>query len=163
MLTKHDVQIVLQPYEYAMAANVGSRRVLTAIYKNSERSHGFNKGHGWSEHIEGACAEMVVAKYKNVYWNGSNGTYKTSDLASLTEIRHTERADGKLIIRTDDKSERQFVLVTGLCPTYTIRGYIKAIDAKVDKYLTNFGDDTRPMVWGVPQTDLWDIATLEIS
>ena len=75
------VLITLLPYEYVTAANVGARRVSTAIFRNSENQHGFKKGHGWDEHIEGACAEMAVAKHFDIYWDGSNGTYKLPDLS----------------------------------------------------------------------------------
>ncbi|MFZ9715901.1 MAG: hypothetical protein ACO3CH_00400 [Ilumatobacteraceae bacterium] len=149
--------VTLLPYEYSTASSVGARRVATAIYRNSANQHGFSKGHGWEEHIEGACAEMAVAKYLDIYWDGSNGTYKLPDLSGLMQVRWTPYETGKLIVRPADDDYCRYVLVTGRCPDYTIRGYMQGVVAKDPKYLDTLGDKSRPQVYAIPQSQLLDI------
>ena len=155
--TATSVLITLLPYEYVTAANVGARRVSTAIFRNSENQHGFKKGHGWDEHIEGACAEMAVAKHFDIYWDGSNGTYKLPDLSGSMQVRWTPYENGKLIVRPADDEYCKYVLVTGKCPSYTIRGYIQGVSAKNESFLDNLGDSSRPAVYAIPQSSLLDI------
>lgn len=151
------VPVTLEPYEYSTASSVGARRVVTAIYRNSANQHGFRKGHGWEEHIEGACAEMAVAKHFDIYWDGSNGTYKLPDLSGLMQVRWTPYTTGKLIVRPVDDDYCKYVLVTGSCPNYVIRGYMQGVVAKNAKWLDNFGDSGRPETYAIPQSELYDI------
>jgi hypothetical protein len=62
------MEITLGLRERIMAANVGQMRRLTAMRRESVDSHGA-KDLGWDEDIEGAAAELIVAKYLNVFWN----------------------------------------------------------------------------------------------
>jgi len=154
---KYAVTVVLEPHEYQTAASVGARRVTTSIFRGNKNKHGFSNGHGWEIHIEGACAEMAVAKHFDIYWDGSNGTYKLPDLSGLMQIRWTAYKSGKLIVRPEDDDYHRFVLVTGRCPNYVIHGYMQGVQAKDPKYLDNMGDSDRPAAYAVPQSDLLDI------
>jgi hypothetical protein len=153
--------IKLEPYEYQSASIVAVRRVCTSISKNSINSHGF-KGHGWNENVEGACAEMAVAKHLDIYWSGSNGTYKKADLSTNLEVRWTGLDGGSLIVRPGDNDDATFILVTGRCPTYSIRGFMKGKEAKNDRWLDYLGNPERPPAYVIPQHELNDINELGI-
>lgn len=83
--------------------------------------------------IEAACAELVAAKYLDIYWDGSVGTFQLPDVGRF-QVRHTQHEKGRLPIHRRDKDNEYFILVTGHTPTYCIRGYILAKDGKKQKY-----------------------------
>ena len=130
--------------------------MCSSIMNSSKNNHGF-VGHGWEENMEGACAELAAAKVLNVYWDGSNGTYKLPDLSGSMQVRWTPYENGKLIVRPADDEYCKYVLVTGKCPNYTIRGYIQGVSAKNESFLDNLGDSSRPAVYAIPQSSLLDI------
>ena len=130
------MEIELTLYEMEMAATVGLKRRADSIAKKRK---GHKRG-SWSKDIEGACAEYVVAKALDKCWNGSVNTFKEIADVGDIEVRHTELTDGSLIIRTGDDPEAVYVLVTGACPTFKIRGWIKAKDGMDRKYMKNPGN-----------------------
>ena len=103
--------------------------------------------------LEGALAEMAVAKAMNRYWDASVNTYKAPDVGK-DQVRHTHKPDGKLIIRPGDKDHEVFWLVVGISPEFTVCGWMTARDAKVDKYAFNENYGGAPPCWMVPQEDL---------
>ena len=149
------MKVILTPYEIFLAANVGLRRAISKM-QSKENNYINNKSYGWHTDIEGACAEMAFAKYKNWYWDGSVGTYRKPDVADV-QVRHTEHDDGKLILRPNKTNENEiYVLVTGKAPAYFIRGGIKGADGMVEKYIFK-GFNDMPDCWMVPQSDLIEI------
>jgi hypothetical protein len=100
---------------------------------------------------------MAVAKHFDIYWDGSNGTYKVPDLSGLMQVRWTPYATGKLIVRPADDDYCKYVLVTGSCPNYVIRGYMQGVVAKNPKWLDSLGDVDRPQTYAIPQSELYDI------
>lgn len=143
-------QITLAWHEAAMASDVGRMRHLASIKAGLQDAHGFT-GDGWSEHIEGACGEMAVAKSLNRYWDGSVNSFKADDLPGL-QIRTRSQDHYDLIIRKSDRDESIFVLVTGRCPHYIVRGWIRAGDGKKPEYERDYAG--RVSAWFVPQTAL---------
>lgn len=71
---------------------------------------------------------MAVAKLMGIYWPGSVNTFKAHDLPGL-EVRTRSEHAYELIVREDDDPDTLFVLVTGKCPEYYVRGFIKGSDA----------------------------------
>jgi hypothetical protein len=151
-------EVTLNKYEMVMAAQIGLERKLLAIENGHKDNHGF-EGPGWNEDIEGSCGEMAVAKYLGIYWGGGMGEeFKSPDLGDRIQIRTTPRLDGSLIVRKDAKDDHIYVLVTGEAPTYFLRGFISAADAKRDEFVR--APNGRPPAWFVPQYALSDISLL---
>lgn len=154
------LEIRLDGKELLMAANVGLARNHSSIVNNRKPSHGW-KGPAWNIHIEGACAEMAVAKVMRCYWNGSIDTFKQQDLLYKDrpiQVRSSTNPDSALIVRDDDYSAHCYILVTGEAPAFIIRGFILGDDAKQDKFRKSpLG---RPPAYFVPQDQLRDIRKL---
>lgn len=150
-MTRKFDDVTLQWHEYAMASEIGRLRQLTSVRRGSADNHGFT-GLGWSEHIEGACGEMVVSKLLGVYWDGGIDTFKLPDVGSRIQVRTRSSHSYELIIRKDDPDDEIFVLVTGRCPNYRVWGFIKGENGKREEYLQTHGN--RPAAYFVPQTKL---------
>lgn len=151
-----DDTITLTWHEAAMAAEIGTLRQLASIRHDRQDRHGFT-GEGWSEHIEGACGELAVAKFLGCYWNGSVNSFAACDLP-FVQVRTRSRHDYDLIVRDKDNDEEYYVLVTGKCPHYRIRGWISGGDAKRPEWLAEHGG--RPPAWFVPAGELQDMDAL---
>lgn len=146
-------QIELTGYEIYIGACVGVARRLASL-KRGETNKVNNLDFGWHSDIEGALAELVVAKLLGIYWNGSVNTFKAPDLAQI-QVRHTQHANGSLIFRPGDATEDRFVLVTGTHPDYIVRGWLDGADCNLDEY---WRDDVPKAAWFVPQRALRDMA-----
>lgn len=127
--------VVLSWYEAAMASHVGWMRQLAAIKAGKQDCHGYD-GEGWSEHIEGACGEMAVAKMLGIFWDGSVNTWKANDLPGI-QVRTRSRHHYDLIVRPGDDDQATWVLITGRCPSYRVRGWIDGREAKRPEWLAN--------------------------
>jgi hypothetical protein len=119
--------VVLENYELAVAAHVGSRRQFSAIMKCSKpRFPEQYKGQLHDNHIRSAMAEMAVAKALNLYWGGHVDTYRNLPDVGPYEIRYSLRSDLK--IRPDDVGI--VISVTGHPPDMKIAGWIDADEGK---------------------------------
>lgn len=144
--------VKLTAYELMQAATMGSLRQISAITKGLPDRHGF-AGLGWSEHIEGSCGELAVAKALDRYCSGSVNTFKTGgDLGANVQIRTRSRHDYELIVRPDDRDDDMFVLVTGRSPEMTIRGWLTGAEAKRAEWMRTHGN--RSAAFFVPSTAL---------
>lgn len=148
--------ITLNWHECEMAVQVGVRRQLSSLSKNSRPGEGY-EGSGWDIHIQGALGEMAVAKALNVYWSGSVNTFAACDLPGL-QVRTRSRHWYDLIVRSRDSDDEPFILVTGECPTFTVHGWIYGRDAKKPKWLREYGN--RPAAYFVPQGALRPLKAL---
>lgn len=148
--------VTLTWHEAAMASHVGWMRHIKAMFAGKQDSHGY-EGDGWSEHIEGACGELAVAKVLGRYWDGSVNTWKADDLPGL-QIRTRSRHEYDLIVRPGDDDQAVWVLVTGRCPEYCVRGWIAGADAKRREWLRDYGG--RPAAYFVPVKQLRGVEEL---
>lgn len=151
------MEITLGLRERIMAANVGQMRRLTAMRRESAHSHGATDL-GWDEDIEGAAAELIVAKYLNVFWNLETDV-GDPDIGTNIQVRWTRRHDNSLIIRPADNPDHFYVLVTGQMPTMTIQGFIRGIEAQDPAWLRS--PNMRPGAWFVPSEYLGPIEHLQ--
>lgn len=150
--------ITLTWHEAAMASHVGWIRHLASIRAGHASAAGFS-GYGWSEHCEGACAECAVAKWLGCYWSGSVGLFKNgTDLPGI-EVRMRRMEHYELIVRDDDDDRSRYVLATGRCPTYRVRGWILGADAKRPEWSQTHGG--RPAAYFVPTAALRPMAELK--
>lgn len=143
--------VTLTSMEMLMACLVGVRRNIESIEQKLHANHGF-MGNAWEIHIEGACAEMAVAKVLENYWGGPVNTFKDADIGQKIQVRSTQYKTGCLIVRKDDSSDDIYYLVTGIAPTYIIRGWLYGRDARKKKWLQ--APAGRPPAWFVPQDAL---------
>lgn len=153
------VMVSLSWHEAAMASEIGRLRQLAAVKNSLPDRHGYD-GDGWSEHIEGALGELAVAKALNIYWDGSINTFGAHDLPGV-QVRTRSKHDYDLIVRDGDDPDAYWVLVTGKCPSYCVRGWILGRDAKKPQWRQAHGG--RPAAYFVPQSHLQPITTLPRS
>ena len=144
------MKIILTPTEIMTAATIGVMRQCKAIQKGLKDAHGLKDADSWEINIEGALGECVVAKYKNVYWQGC-GNVGDCDVDDF-DVRTTKRGDGRLILHRSDADERVYWLVTGSGGIYHVRGWIQGYHGKAAKYWTDPGTG-RPAYF-IPQSDL---------
>jgi hypothetical protein len=120
--------------EVRMAVAVGVQRHIESLKKGLPDKHG-HSGPGWDLHIEGACGELAVARFLGLYWDGSVNTFKDGGDVQQYQVRTSPQHTHRLIIREDDDPDAIFFFVTGMCPRYKIRGWIRGRDAMRDKWL----------------------------
>jgi hypothetical protein len=149
------VIIELNANEVLVAGYVGMRRNAEATYKKRKSRFPEKRvGELWGFHIEAAHAELAVCKYLNIYWGFGVNTFHTPDVVNTNlEIRWSSRSDMK--VRPDD--DGFVVSVTGKCPTYEIKGWLPASQAKQEMYLYN----KEPICYFVPHEDLRPIEELK--
>jgi hypothetical protein len=141
-------EVILTKYEMQMAGSVGLSRGIESISAGNKQAHGCS-GDGWGQNIEGAYGELAFAKFINRYWSGSVNTFKDGGDVGDIQVRTRSKHHYDLIVRDGDRDNDIFVLVTGLAPSYLIRGWIKGIEAKrMDDCIKAYGG--RPSAWFVP-------------
>lgn len=145
----HDV--TLSWSEAAMAIEVGCMRQVASLKAGRQDAHGMDK-EGWSEHIEGACGELALAKHLGVYWDGAVDTFGREDLPGGIQVKTRSQHHYDLLVRLGDRDDHRFVLVTGRCPNYTVRGWILGRDAKRPEYLKDYAN--RAPAYFVPKEKL---------
>ncbi len=152
------MKIELNVNEVLVATYVGSRRNAEAKYKGRQaRFPEKVAGELWGFHIEAAHAELAVAKYLGIYWGFGVNTFHVEDIVNTKiEVRWSLREDVK--VRPDDSGI--IVSVTGSSPTYEIKGWIKAEDAKQEKWKYT---KTLPVCYFVPHAELNPINTLRCT
>jgi hypothetical protein len=147
----------LNANEVLVATYIGSRRNAEACF-NGRKARFPEKvaGELWGFHIEAAHAELAVCKYLGIYWGFGVNTFHVPDVENTNlEVRWSSREDMK--VRPDD--EGIIVSVTGKCPTYEIKGWMRAEDAKQEKYKYN----KEPICYFVPHSELIPINALSIG
>jgi hypothetical protein len=150
------MNIKLTAHELMQAVTVGGMRQISALMNKLPDKHGFD-GPGWSEHIEGFCGELAVAKAINCYCSGSVNTFKVGgDLGEKIQVRTRSKHSYELIVRPGDRDDDVFVLVTGRSPDFVVRGWIAGRDAKRDDWKKTHGG--RDEAFFVPQAALEPMA-----
>lgn len=143
------MNVVLERHEVALAARVGVDRRLNS--HGLEDAHGYNGQAPWEQDIQGAAAELAVAKATGRYWDGSFDTFKRGDVDHW-QVRSTKRPDGCLIVRPSDPTDAFYWLVVGEIPNFNVVGMIHGKNAKQERYKRAPGG--RPPAFFIPQDDL---------
>lgn len=146
------MKVKLSGYEMMLTVLAGGMRQVEAIRRAREDNHGF-VGDGWGIHIEGAGAELAVAKAAGLFWEAvvKNPLGLAGDVGPI-QVRSTQRANGRLILHKSDPAESLFILVTGRIPEFTIVGAIPGEQGMKDSYWTD-PKEGRPAYF-VPQEAL---------
>jgi hypothetical protein len=149
------INITLNPDEILQGALVGVKRMVNAIGRGNNTINGPDKDRLWHFHVEGALAEMAVAKAANKFW--STGDKDASDVGDW-EVRQTPNPHGDLVLRerdiTNGKIDHPFILVRGRFGVYEIVGWTKARDGMKDEYWRDPTGGKRPPAWFVPAKKL---------
>lgn len=153
------IEIKFSTVEVIASAVLGALTRIESLVHSRQNSHDYNDEDSWTVDIEGAGAEMAVAKYRNVFWMGSIGKFKKEADVSGMEVRSTTLEHGSLIIREGDNDDARFVLVVGKLPYKKIVGWIYGREAKQSKWLR--APNSREPAYFVPQNALRDVDTLE--
>lgn len=148
--------VALTNTELLMAATTGiARRIDSLAHQRAQTVPGIDaKGMGWVRDIEGACAELAVAKATNRFYDFSQRRFRgQGGDVDAWQVRHTVEDEGHLILREHDDRNAYYMLVTGHSGTYTIRGYLLGEDGRKDEWKRDPGGRGRPC-WFIPQSAL---------
>lgn len=140
----------LSTAEFLEAAIVGTLRQVINRSKGVPDRFGFD-GDPWGVHIEGACAEKLVARETKHYWIGALNSKDDGSDAGPWGVRHTPREDGSLILHPSDDDQQWFILVVGVAPYQRLVGSCKGFTGKVDEF---WRTDVRTPAFFVPQSAL---------
>lgn len=147
-------EVRLELSELLQAAIAGSLRRIDAIRHGRVQKNNRGSGGEWQQDIEGAAAEMAVAKFLNLYFPGK-GQLRADDVGVNTgiQVRASEYDQARLILHPDDPDDATFYLVTGRMGIYVIRGWLVGRLGKRDEYWTDPTGNGRPAYF-VPQSAL---------
>lgn len=149
------IQVVLDFLEMQTAVVIGGTRRLNAIKRGRSEPYGqMDDGRNmWSQEIEGVAAEIATAKVLGVFWMGNGLTPDTDrgDVAGF-QVRCNMRQDGDLLIRPGDRDDDLYILVQGMMPNMTVRGYKRAGDCKREDFMA--APNGRPPCYFCPPGDL---------
>jgi hypothetical protein len=126
-------EVVLTWDEIWWAASVGIKRHIESKARGLRDNHGYDGTMNWQYDLDGACAELAVAKLLGLRWDGTIDTFKKSDVGGDIQIRHTVPKNNRLIIRPDDNPKHRYMLVTGTDPIYNVVGWIYGSEAMSHK------------------------------
>lgn len=149
------MNVCLSWAEVAIAARIGEARTLRNRAKGNGHRHGKAGGADWTTDIEAACAEWAAAKALGVYMPiaVSPEDDRHGDLGYGLHVRHSERADARLILHRDDADDGLFILVTGTSPTFALPGFLRGADGKLDRWWSDPTGNDRHAFF-VPQSEL---------
>lgn len=147
--------VELSYFELWQAVQVGAMRNLQARRRGRPDNYGKDVTQmegGWGVHIEGAAAEMAVAKFRGAYWDGvwTEIDRERADVADV-QVRSTMRENGCLILHREDRDDALFFLVVGVAPRFRIAGCIRASEGKQERF---WRIDTGRPAYFVPQSEL---------
>jgi hypothetical protein len=148
------VTITLNPDEIQYGANVGIMRSMDSI-RGGFNKPSFYQKRDWNVDIEGALAEMAMAKMLNVYWDGHIKSFKNADIDGQFQIKSTNHRNGSLVFRPADKEVYTYILVITDCPHYTIVGGISG--RRAVKFPLKPADSKGPEARWISQNDLTSI------
>lgn len=147
------IEVQLSNLEMMIAAHVGATRSVASLNYNKEKQSDKSQ---FVIDVDGAAAEMAVAKHFNIYWVPTVNAGKAADVMHY-QVRQTQHDNGRLLVREKDKKEEKYILVTGVMNTFRIRGWMWLSEAKQEKY---YEHKSGLPAWWVPQSDLHPMETI---
>lgn len=147
--------VELEWAEVLQAAHVGCMRNVRALSRGARHRYE-DMGSAWAQNIEGAAAEMAVAKALDIYWSDAPRPDHGAGDVGPYEVRSTRNRG--LLIYQDDPVERVFVLVAGCAPRLEIVGWLVAHEAQQRHYWNDV--DLRVPCFEVPREHLHDFDDL---
>lgn len=138
--------VVLNDVELRICAWVGRQRRQCADASGSNPGLGPSRVHelGVENHIRGAECEYACSRILNLYWRpwvaSMAEAKRMRDVGGLIEVRSTDLARGRLIVKPDDPDDAPFALIVRKGNRFTLAGWLFAYEAKQFDLLTGFGD-----------------------
>lgn len=128
--------------ECEVAVIAGGHRRLRRLRKGTAEAHrwGYDGADNWSAHVEGAGAEIAVAKLLGRYWSDDQAPDYAGDVGEGVQVRHTTHPAGRLILHREDDPRQTFYLVRGQLPAFEVVGSILGADGQREDF------------WGDPGT-----------
>jgi hypothetical protein len=148
------VLVGLTAEEFACAIATGQRRHAESVKAGRRPGHGLKDSANRVDlNINGAAAEVAVAKLLGVPFECRINNFHGADLGENIQVRWRSREDWDLIIRRDDNPNHRYVLVVGQPPNeLVVVGWIWGRDAAKRGALQTYGN--RPAAYFVPQDQL---------
>lgn len=153
--------VVLTEDERERATFVGSMRRQAAVKRGRRWKAGEPEAPKLLLDIEGAMAELAVAKHYGVTWTGALGNTRMADVGDV-DVRLSRYPQGDLLLYPDEPARfplRAFLLVTGEHGRYTLRGWCLGREAWAWGRMRVISP-RRPAALAVPQSRLWPPAEL---
>jgi len=143
--------IKLTATEISLGAHIGVRRNIESVLSGRGDTVG-NADDTWSSNIDGALAEVAVAKHLNLWLDPNLGKFGDADVGEW-HIRATKYKKGHLHLKPQDKSGK-YLLVIGTFDTWRIAGWIDAEQARQEKYFRVMKKERPTPCYWIPQDDL---------
>ena len=145
-------------YEVSVAIHIAGLRNIESLRKGLKDNHGYT-GRDLQDNLYGVLGEMAFAKICNRYFPMTVNTFKGADIGDKWQIRTVgSNKNRNLIIRFADPDSHYYALIDvskrGDNYKAVFKGWIRGKEAKLAKYLTDFGYEKRPKVFKVPDSAL---------
>ena len=131
-------QVTLTWPEVVLATNAGTMRRISALKSGRVDLQPDACPPSWDRDINGALAELAVAKWAGVFWSGTIGRIDLPDVGRL-EVRSKVKDGDRLVIRPDDKDESIYVSVLVQAPMCWLCGWLRAREARRPEWLLTQG------------------------
>lgn len=154
------IRITLSWGEIALGAAVGTMRLVYRRKNAMENGSARPDWNVWTGEIEGAQAELAVAKHLGLFWSGTVGERAAPDDVGSYQVRcNSSREYDDTLLRKTDKPNRAYISVLSFMPEFHIIGWVWGEDGFRDGRLFE-GDKKRPPCWFVPRTKIQPFSTL---
>src|SRR5262245_51186961 len=105
------IRIRLTWPEVSLAAHVGCMRNIMCLRQGRTPSAGQGLDDLWSANIEGAGAELAVAKHLGLFWAGNVGDYDAPDVGPYQVRCNKTRRTETMTLRPADKDHDIYISV----------------------------------------------------
>jgi hypothetical protein len=152
------MEIQLTPAEMMLAAVAGVMRRLNNLTRRRTPGHGAGYANAWQKDVEGALAEMAVAKALRLYWNGAIASGPLPADVGAFQVRSTPHEQGHLLLHDTDADGDRFLLLIGRDGRYRLAGWITGAQGKQDRFWRE--PEKGRACYCVPQEALLPLETL---
>jgi hypothetical protein len=135
-------------------------RRVNAVRNARQEPYGVRPSASWDHDINGAIAEVALAKHQNIFWAGTVGRIDLPDVGPL-QVRSKVEPDHRLVVLPTDHNDRVFVSVFVGLPKCGLCGWMLGGDAKRTEWLQP--DPNKPDRYFVPNERLEPIDTLQAT
>ena len=144
-------EVMLTWPEVLLAANAGVMRRINAVRNGRQEPYGQRPQSFWTHDINGAVAEVALAKHLDLFWSGTVGRVDLPDVGPL-QVRSKNDPKERLVILPTDGDGQIFVSVLVGLPKCTLCGWMRAGEAKRPEWL--LPDDAGKKRYFVPNSHL---------
>ncbi|CAB5220059.1 hypothetical protein UFOVP231_46 [uncultured Caudovirales phage] len=132
-----EVVVTLTLVEMLNGANIGVIRHHESVSNNRASANVWQEDRrsGLSIHVEGAMGEICAAKVRDKYYEGTVNSFKGADIGENIQVRCTNSHNRRLWMFKNDNPDHFYVLVTGVAPTFKVRGWIYGHEGQKEEYL----------------------------